>query len=225
MAEKKKFISVADTPAVRYWDYGRNAGIDPATVASKSGKKFWWICCDCGQPHQKVAQHEQDSQRCRLCGQKYGCRNAMPTRVAKTHSVADDPIGKYWDYERNVGIDPATVAYKSNSVYWWICSKCGKPHQRTATNEQKSTLCQECGREKGSASSYAARVRKTHSIADDPAAADAREDVDDGGRQVLLAEIHAVVFDPDRTAVIVLVAEHSLPSGERVFRAVVLLYI
>ena len=168
MAEKKKFISVADTPAVRYWDYGRNAGIDPATVASKSGKKFWWICCDCGQPHQKVAQHEQDSQRCRLCGQKYGCRNAMPTRVAKTHSVADDPIGKYWDYERNVGIDPATVAYKSNSVYWWICSKCGKPHQRTATNEQKSTLCQECGREKGSASSYAARVRKTHSIADDP---------------------------------------------------------
>lgn len=168
MPEKKKFISVADTPAVRYWDYERNAGIDPATVASKSGKKFWWICCDCGQPHQKVAQHEQDSQRCRLCGQKYGIRNAVPTRVAKTHSVADDPIGKYWDYERNVGIDPATVAYKSNSMYWWICSKCGKPHQRTATNEQKSTLCQECGREKGLANGYKTVLKNSHSIADDP---------------------------------------------------------
>ena len=83
------------------------------------------------------------------------------------HSIADDPIlSKYWDYENNTE-NPANITYKSKKVYKWICSECGNGFKRTATNENKSTLCQECGRKKGFSNSYMTRLNKSHSIADD----------------------------------------------------------
>ena len=162
-----KSTSISNSPIAKYWDYTRNI-VDPSTIASKSGKKFWWVCPECGLSHEKVAINQHKSPLCRKCGHKKAIANGYKKRIARSHSIADDPIlSKYWDYENNTE-DPTHITYKSNKEYKWICSECGKSFERTATNENKSTLCQECGHKKGTANGYITRVNKSHSIADDP---------------------------------------------------------
>ena len=166
--EKKKFISVADTPAFRYWDYERNAGIDPATVASKSGKKFWWICCDCGQPHQRTATNEQKSTLCQECGHKKGSASSYAARVRRSHSIADDPIvGKLWDYEKNTE-DPTKLAYRCNRKFWWICPECGESFQRTASHMSDGQLCCKCTDKQRVKTYHDNYMQTAVSIADDP---------------------------------------------------------
>ena len=160
-------IMIADSPIAKYWDYIHNTA-DPSTIASKSGKKFWWVCPECGESHEKVAINQHKSPLCRKCGHKKAIANGYKKRIARSHSVADDPIlSMYWDYKNNAE-NPADVTYKSNHLYKWVCSECGKGFERTANNENKSTLCQECGHKKGTANGYVSRINKSHSIADDP---------------------------------------------------------
>ena len=162
----KKIIPITDSPIAKYWDYNRNI-VDPKTIASKSGKKFWWICPECGESHEKVAINQHKSPLCRKCGQKKAIENGYKKRIARSHSIADDPIlSKYWDYENNID-NPANITYKSNKIFRWICSECSKSFERSAINENKSTICQKCGIKKGTSNAYVTRVKKTHSIADD----------------------------------------------------------
>ena len=60
-------ISITDSPIAKYWDYTLNT-IAPSIVASKSGKKFWWVCPECGNSHQKTAINQNKSPLCRKCG-------------------------------------------------------------------------------------------------------------------------------------------------------------
>ena len=160
-------IMITDSPISKYWDYIHNTA-DPSTIASKSGKKFWWVCPECGESHEKVAINQHKSPLCRKCGHKKAIANGYKKRIARSHSVADDPVlSVYWDYKNNTE-NPADVTYKSNHLYKWVCSECGKGFERTANNENKSTLCQECGHKKGTANGYVSRINKSHSIADDP---------------------------------------------------------
>ena len=162
-----KFVSVKDSAIAQYWDYEHNTA-DPATVASKSGKKFWWICPECHQPHEKVAQSQHKSPLCRKCGQRKGVANGYKSRIAKTHSVADDSVLiKYWDYERNT-VSPSDITYKSTKKYCWICAQCGQPHERSADGEQKSQLCRKCGSKKGIANGQKTHLSKTLTVADVP---------------------------------------------------------
>lgn len=162
-----KFVSVKDSAIAQYWDYEHNT-IDPATVASKSGKKFWWICPECHQSHEKIVQSLHKSPLCRDCGHRKAIANGYKSRITKTRSIADDPtLIKYWDYERNT-VSPSDITYKSTKKYWWICAQCGQPHERSAGNEQKSQLCQKCGHKKGTANGQRTHLAKTLTVADVP---------------------------------------------------------
>lgn len=168
MTDKKPFVSIKDSPIIRYWDYERNTA-DPATIASKSGKRYWWICPECGCSHEKVAINMHMSPRCKDCGMKASIKTSAAIRRAKSTMVADCPaLLKYWDYENNTCSPDNITIGNSYKKFYWICSKCGKSHERTPYNEQKSTLCRSCGSKKGIANGYRARIAKSHSIADDP---------------------------------------------------------
>ena len=168
MADKKQFISIKDSTIIRYWDYEHNTA-DPATIASKSGKRYYWICPECGRSHEKVAINMHKSPRCKDCGIKASAKTSATIRRAKATTVADCPtLLKYWDYENNTcSPDDVTIGNSIKKCYW-ICSKCGISHERTPYNERKSALCQTCGSRKGIANGYQSRIAKSHSIADDP---------------------------------------------------------
>lgn len=168
MTKKKDFISIADTPIIRFWDYENNTA-DPATIASKSGKRFRWICPECGCSHEKVAINMHKSPRCKNCGLKASVKSRITNYLTKGTTIADNPeLLKHWDYANNTCAPGEVTMGNSSKECYWICSKCGKSHKRTPYNEQKSTLCQACGAKKGVANGYKKRIEKSHSIADDP---------------------------------------------------------
>lgn len=168
MADKKTFVSIKDSPIIRYWDYEHNA-VDPATIASKSGKRYRWICPECGCSHKKVAINMHKSPRCKNCGKKAAAKTRVANYLTKGMTVADNPeLLRYWDYANNTCAPGEVTIGNSSKKCYWICSKCGTSHKRTPYNEQKSTLCQTCGHKKGIANGYNKRIAKSHSIADDP---------------------------------------------------------
>ena len=50
------------------WDYTKNGDHTPSTVASRSGKSFWWICPDCGHSYSMtVGNRTAQNQGCPEC--------------------------------------------------------------------------------------------------------------------------------------------------------------
>ena len=168
MADKKPFVSIKDSPIIRYWDYGNNTCSPGDITIGNSYKKCYWICSKCGKSHERTPYNEQKSTLCRSCGSKKGIDNGYRARIAKSHSIADDPVlSKCWDYEHNTA-DPSKLAYRSNSKFKWICSECGKGFERTAAHMYDGQLCNDCTLKKRAKTHHDNFMKTAQSVADDP---------------------------------------------------------
>lgn len=130
------------------WDYEKNV-LKPDDYASGSSKKVWWNCSKCGCEYEASIVHRNGGTGCPRCrGQK----------AAKTHEEArklrGDTFGnmhpellKQWDYEKNIGIDPFSIAVNHGEPIWW---KCEKDHSwRTLTrNRLQGKGCPYCANKK-----------------------------------------------------------------------------
>ena len=60
----------------------------------------------------------------------------------KQRSVANHPqLIKYWDYEKNKGIDPNKLARFSNIKVYWKCSECGNSWRTSPNNIRGCAVC------------------------------------------------------------------------------------
>lgn len=99
-------------------------GIDPWKIAWSSNTPLWWKCTANGAP-----DHEwQESPNRRLSkgrrkdGGPGGCPFCQNVRVSVTNSLATvrPDLAAQWDPEKNGGLTPADVTFRSTQVAWWL---------------------------------------------------------------------------------------------------------
>lgn len=98
------------------WDYEKNKYTEPYQIAKKSSKKVWWKCKHGHSWDAVINSRAKDDGQCKTC-QSIGFK----------HSI----LLKEWDYEKNRGINPFTIAsgnqkleanWKCKHGHEWIAS-------------------------------------------------------------------------------------------------------
>jgi very-short-patch-repair endonuclease len=114
------------------WILSKNPGIRPLTIPKSSNKSFWFRCKNCG--------HHTFSRMGVFAGSK-GCIYCIGNHSLCTEGDCPicndrrDPVMlKYWDYGKNVNIDPLTIARCSHKQYWFRCKKCSHPTYAVTEN-------------------------------------------------------------------------------------------
>ena len=97
-----------------YWDYGKNAAVNPNTIASSSKMKVWWKC---GKGH---------SWKSKVCDAVHnGCPICSNRRVLVGYNdlkSVHPELAAEWDYENNGCLTPEKVTYSTGRKVHWICS-------------------------------------------------------------------------------------------------------
>lgn len=139
-------VSPKNALAVKYpqlayeWNYEKNEGLTPATVACSSGKKVWWRCAQGHEWQERISNRSQLN---------YGCPYCSGKRPTQKHNLAAlyPSLMLEWHPAKNQGLDPATLLPRSNRKVWWQCQE---GHEWTA---------QVCSRTAGTGCPYCAGKR------------------------------------------------------------------
>ncbi len=130
-------------------DSGRNATIDPASIAASSACKLWWRCPDCGHRWQATVGSRATGHGCPECYNErrrtQGPRAVSPEDSLKARHPA---LAAEWDRERNRGLDPAAISPKSKHKVWWRCGTCGYGWAASVQNRTYGHGCPRCGLER-----------------------------------------------------------------------------
>ncbi len=124
---KKKGKSVASDPQkLLEWDDEANR-IRPERISIRSHRSVTWKCSLCDK-RWEMPPHRKKGLGCPDCKRKAARIETNKKRLQDgvTKSLLEYPdIMVDWSYEKNPGIDPATVARGSDRAICWKCSKCG----------------------------------------------------------------------------------------------------
>ena len=93
---------------IKYWHKTKNE-LGPENVSPKSGKTIWWEC-NKGHSFKKTVRDFTESTRCPICYSRNYKRYEKKLNLIK-----------YWNQERNQGIDFFSIIEDENSIWWWTC--------------------------------------------------------------------------------------------------------
>lgn len=127
------------------WDYSKNTEFTMDDVISGSNKKVWWKCSVCGHEWEAQISNRTKGHGCPKCA----VRERIKKKVEDNGSLADlvPKVLKYWDYEKNKGMDPHDFAVNSSKAVWWKCPVCNHEWQeaiRPVANRKK--ICKNCSK-------------------------------------------------------------------------------
>lgn len=123
------------------WDYKKNGAMTPHNVTVGSNKKAWWKCKYGHSWESIIANRTYRNRNCPICsGQKVlkGYND-----VATTHPQ----LLKYWDYTKNINIQPTDITWGSNKKVWWRCDN-GHSWQALIRNRKSPDYCPYCNYKK-----------------------------------------------------------------------------
>ncbi len=98
---------------LQYWDYTKNK-ISPQRYLPKSEEVVWWICNN-EHSYDMMIKDKTSGNGCPYCSNK---------RIDSTNSFAASypNLLRYWDYKKNINIDPNKIAPRTHKKVWWKCS-------------------------------------------------------------------------------------------------------
>lgn len=100
------------------WDFEKNLESSPFEILSKSNKKVWWKCKECGYGWQSQPNNRTRSQKCPSCiGRAITENNCLAKKCPE--------LAEEWDYQKNGDITPYNIALRSGKKVWWKCNICG----------------------------------------------------------------------------------------------------
>lgn len=106
-----RFVAESEN-LMRFWNVDVNKGLDPATLSINSKKDASWKCQKCGYTWaSKINYMRRASGKCPSCDKSYVSEN--------------ENLMKFWDWDGNKEIDPATLSAFSRQAVSWKCQKCG----------------------------------------------------------------------------------------------------
>jgi hypothetical protein len=139
-ANRKVWIGFNDLPTVcpriaGEWDYEKNEGLRPEQFTKGSHQRIWWKC---GEGHSwNAVIYSRETHDCPHC---HG--NTLTSGVNDLLTVNPE-VASEWDYEKNDGLRPESVAANNASKAWW---RCGKDHswQAKISNRNNGNGCPYC---------------------------------------------------------------------------------
>lgn len=109
---------------MKEWNWVKNQGIDPATVAKKSNKNYWWYCRTCGYEWEASPAHRtrNDREHKRGCP----CCNHKVVVPGKNDAATYNPkVALEWNSALNDGKQLSDFLPRSNKKGVWTCRKYG----------------------------------------------------------------------------------------------------
>lgn len=107
-------LETIDPVLAMQWDYEKNGDLTPHMVTVSSNRKVWWRC---GKNHSWKAEiADRANGGCPYCSNRrvlYGYNDLL--------TIHPD-IAAEWDYEKNHGLKPEGITYRSDRKVWWRCS-------------------------------------------------------------------------------------------------------
>ena len=127
---------------LNYWDYDKNAPLEPSQLNYRSAKRVWWKC-ENGHSWQESVNKRVDGNGCPYCSGK---------RILKGFNDLETKhpdIAKEWAMDLNCGVAPSQVTAKSQKSVWWRC-KYGHTWQTKIGNRTSlNSGCPICAESKG----------------------------------------------------------------------------
>lgn len=131
---KENGLAARRPDLLKYWDYDKNVGIDPAFVSCDSRQEYYWKCPK-GHSYKTSTHVKFAMSGCPICLNKKVVVGLND--LATTHKE----LLKEWDYEKNIDISPTEVVAGSSKKVWW---KCEEGHSWQAEIRKRTIFHQGC---------------------------------------------------------------------------------
>lgn len=126
---------------LKEWDYQRNSGLDPHSVARGSIKKVWWICKK-NHHYDASPLHRSRGSGCPFCSG----RKAIPGEN-DLQTIAPD-LAKEWHPTKNGDKTPSTIKPQSSYYARWICPVCNNEYWEKVSHRYNGSGCPFCAGKK-----------------------------------------------------------------------------
>lgn len=119
------------------WHPTRNGDRLPSSVRPRSSENAWWICPNGHSFQCLVRNRTRLGVNCGVCcGRQIDGTNSIAT--AMPH------ILDQWDYDKNIGLDPAQIYFRNKTLgIWWKCAQ-GHSWKVNAGYRAKGSSCPHC---------------------------------------------------------------------------------
>ena len=118
------------------WDGGNNGDMRPEAVSANSGLKAWWRC-EQGHQWKAVIASRNGGSGCPYCAGKAVLPGYNDMLTVAPHLAAE------WDYSKNDGLRPESLAITSRLKVWWRCSR-GHSWKVAPFGRSKGSGCPYC---------------------------------------------------------------------------------
>lgn len=135
VCRKDKFVDLFPSIASEF-DVEKNIGVDINTLSPSSNKKLWWKCSKGHKWEAFVYNRTKRGDGCPYCSGK------LATEENNLLVLYPDVI-KYWDCDKNSGLDPKDVLPMSNKKVWWVCTE-GHSYYTAVFNWTRKHGCTYC---------------------------------------------------------------------------------
>lgn len=119
------------------WDIEANAESSLADFLPKSNKKVYWKC------------EEGHKWKARICDRTRGrncpyCAGKKPIKGKTDFESCFPELVYEWNYNKNIGVNPADFTAHSHKKVWWACKKCGSDWLASIKDRSYGASCPYC---------------------------------------------------------------------------------
>ena len=131
-------------PELKYsYDFEKNKEIDVYSLKVVDYTAVWWKCPDCGYEWKAAV-------RSRVKG-KYGSYSVASCPQCRFDesvipAFTNENIMKFWDFDKNINLDPQKISVNSDKIAYWKCKKCDYSWSTSIYLRNKTGKCPQCER-------------------------------------------------------------------------------
>lgn len=120
------------------WDEDKNSTV-PSKTYCNTTKKIWWRCSK-GHSWQAAVYYRKNGAGCPVC-----CNKKIIAGVNDFASAHPELLDE-WDIEKNKGVSPETIGYRTGRKVWWKCKR-GHSFRASVYNRHIGTGCPVCSKQ------------------------------------------------------------------------------
>lgn len=168
-AKKENSLGSVAPSLIKEWHVTKNGDLTPFDIPAGSESKMWWKCSVCGHVWKAAVSHRVNGTGCPKCAKKQQgkshVKNLLQSGIPSLQEAMPQ-LALEWDNEKNEGLSPADVTWKSNQEVWWRCNKCGHEWPARINRRVGGSGCPCCAREQRQRTLKLNLIKKKGSLQD-----------------------------------------------------------